>query len=390
MLSMINKTTWPNQGKLIIGILLLMVFGMNLIFSQSEYVQDSRDLNPLESAANRTGDFLWSLVGAIAGFLLFFIVGPFLMFKSEFQYLLQNYSKAKTVDPKIIEDGFLAVFGRSNVKKPVMMGKTALIYELYVKEKLEVTTKVVCGSEADSPNVEKISQAPDKCRKVVVSENGRDVEKTVCEKCYNAKVKEWKEVERSLKMPEFSIEKYLIKPNEKTLFKGDIQSKEEKYKEGSNEFREKIEYIESNGQEMLAVGDSKGGEITKGNPFVVSTKNFSETREIIANEQKGWVMMLKILGFLAFGVGMYLILNPIPTLINIFGAIPLLGGIFGAFASASGFIIIVFALVSAVIMTIALTVVFKVARAVTDNILVIIGLTVIIGLILMFVLGKIV
>ena len=388
---MVNPNLLQNRFKGgILGFIFILFLIQGIVFAQgNEYVQDSRELNPLESAANRTGDFLWSIIGAIAGFVLFFIVAPFIMFKSEFQYLLENFSKAKIVDPKVKQEGFIAIFGKSKVKKPEMMSKTPLLYQSYIKEKLEITTKIVCGSDAEKENVEKISPAPDKCRKVIVSENGKDIEKTVCEKCFNAKVREWKEVERYLKTPELSIESYQVKPNEKTLYKGEIQSKENKINEKGNEYREKIEYIVADEKEILAVGNAKNGEINSGNPFVISTKNFGETREIIANEQKTWVLILKVLGFLAFAIGMYLILAPIPALINIFGSIPFIGGIFGGLSGVTGFLVLIVAVISAIVMSIVLTIVFKIARAVTDNIFVIIGLTVIIGLVLMFVFGKI-
>ena len=381
-----------NNSLLIFGLLFVLFFSPFLLAQSSDTTTSSRVLNPLESAAHRTGDFLQSLVLAIVGFLLFFIVAPFLMYKSEFQRTLQNFTKYLSADSSSPANGNVYLFGPASLKGSnthPMLGKTNCIYYDYVKEKLVITQKVVCGSEAEGENVEKISPAPDKCRKVIVTENGQDVEKTVCEKCWNANVKEWQKDDENLSTPSFKIGQNSITPNEKTKYYGDIQNKENSLQKGGTTYREKISYLELTDGNFLAARNATKGVMSKGEPFVVSSKDFESTKALIAAEQNSWILVLKVLGFISFLLGMYLILNPIPSLINILGAIPLLGGIFSGLAGITGGLILILSLVVAIVMTIILTVVFKVLRAITDNIFAVIGITIVIGLILMFVLGKI-
>ena len=193
----------------------------------------------------------------------------------------------------------------------------------------------------------------------------------------------------NLSTPSFKIGQNSITPNEKTKYYGDIQNKENSLQKGGTTYREKISYLELTDGNFLAAGNATKGVMSKGEPFVVSSKDFESTKALIAAEQNSWILVLKVLGFISFLLGMYLILNPIPSLINILGAIPLLGGIFSGLAGITGGLILILSLVVAVVMTILLTVVFKVLRAITDNIFAVIGITIVIGLILMFVLGKI-
>lgn len=381
-----------NAKFLLFGLFVLMLFSPISFAQDYGYTNGSRELNPLESAGHRAGDFLQSLVFALIGFILFFIVAPFLMYKSEFQRALQNFAKYLPADAANSASGNVYLYGKPQLKGTnthTLLGKKNSLYYNYKKEKLVVTQKVVCGYEAEKENVQKLSPAPDKCKKVIVTENGKDVEKTVCEKCWNANVKEWQEADHELSTPAFKIGQNSVSPNEKTRYIGDIQSKENSFEKSGTSYRENIQYIELSDSNVLAAGKAINGTISSGDPFVVSTKDFEGTKALIAAEQNSWIMVLKVLGFISFLLGMYLILAPIPALINILGAIPLLGGLFSGLASISSGLILILAVVSAVIMTVLLTVVFKVLRAVTDNILAVIGITIVIGLILMFVLGKI-
>ncbi|MBI5224020.1 hypothetical protein HY990_06390 [Candidatus Micrarchaeota archaeon] len=375
----------------IILLLLILPLTINAQSSDSNTVVTDQPAGTLESAGHRAGDFLWSLVGALVGFLLFFIGAPFLLFKSEFQNKAKLFSKAKPADSATAANGYVSLFG-----KPQLIGTnkcsildTPSLYYSYNKEKLTVTQKVVCGSDAERENVVKISPAPDRCTTEIVTRDGRDYKETRCEKCWNANVSEWVSVERKDGLGTFKIGANTVTPNTQTEYMGDILEKKSTSNKAGVDYRETVSYIEASTPQILAVGEAKAGSMASGKPFVVSTKDFEATRQLIVQAEKTMSLILKVLGFLAFLIGMYLILAPIPALINVAGAIPFIGQLFSGLASITGIMIFIVSLVVAIIMTLILTIIFKILRAITDNIVAVIAITIVVGLALMYVLGMV-
>ncbi len=325
--------------------------------------------------SNPISDFLNSFVGAVIGLLLFFIVGPYLIYKAEFQFRAQHFAAAKPADASAPANGAnVYLYGKAALSKTntcAMLPKTQCLYYNYTKQKLTVTEKVVCGMEADGQNVKKISSAG--------SRNN--------EQCWNAEVSEWETVDSARSAPEFKIGANTITPNDSTAYEGELTKKENSFNKGGEQYKETVRYIQASDDSILAVGKAENGVMGSGDPFVVSTKNFEATKALIAQEQKTWVMVLKILGFLAFLIGMNLILGPIPALIKVGGWIPVLGGVFNALSGIVGTAIFIASLIVAIVMTIALIVIFRILRAITDNVLVIVAIAIIIGIVVMFAIG---
>ncbi|HII38489.1 TPA: hypothetical protein HA318_00600, partial [Candidatus Micrarchaeota archaeon] len=300
------------------------------------------------------------------------------------------FSKAKPATPDAPANGYSYVYGKPDASKQnacPLLPKTNCLYYKYDEEKQAYTQKVVCGAEAERPNVTKISPAPDRVETRIVTRNGKDYRDTVSTKCWNAKVSEWVKVEHKFSAPQFKLGANTVIPNENALFKGDIQKKTSQSTENRVDYRETVEYIEANEKNILAVGEAKEGLISSGKPFVISTLPYEATKEQLAKEQQGASMVYKIFGFLALAIGFYLILNPIAALASIGGAIPLIGGLFNALSGIVGIMIIIAAVIIAAIMTVILTIVFKVLRAITDNLLAVIAITIVVGLAAFYLLG---
>ncbi len=366
---------------------LFLVLGLN------EDIKSTRVLNPIESTSRRAGNFVKSLIGVILGLLLFFLVAPYLLYQAEFQYTAQHFSTAVMADPINAADGYVYLFGKATLVSAnpcIMLTEKQCLYYDYTKEQLVVKQKVVCGSEAEKSNVQKISAAADQCKKVVVTENGQDVEKEICKKCWHANVSEWDQVDAKKSTPEFRIGVNLVIPNSKTSYKGDLRQKSLEYNVNNSKYREKMIYLEQTSADVLAVGSAKNGVMASGDPFVVSTKNFEATKKLIIQEQASTEWMFRIGGFLAYLFGMLLILGPIPMFIEIGGGIPWLGGIFRSLGAITKAIMFGVSVVIALVMTVLLTLFFKVLRFLSDNILfiilggIILGVLVILGIALLF------
>lgn len=363
-----------------------------MTLNPNEYVKSSRVLNPIESTTRRAGNFLKSFVLAFIGLLLFFLAAPYLLFLSEFQYTSQHFSAAVMANAASPATGYVYVYGAPLLVSAnpcrLLPEKQCLYYD-YTKEVLTIKQRVVCGSDAEDSNVEKVSSAPDECNKKVVREGGQDVEKEVCEKCWNAKVKEWEVVDDKTSTPEFKVGVNTVTPNSKTDYMGELGNKKSEYDVNGTKYREEMRYIEQTSAEVLAVGSAKNGVISSGDPFVVSTKNFEATKEIVAQKQASAEFFYKLLGFLAYLIGVVFILSPIPAFIEIAGGIPWVGDVFVGLGKITGFIMYGIALVVAIVMTILLTIVFKIMRFLSDNVLVIIFGAIVVGGIVLFALGTI-
>jgi len=354
--------------------------------SSDEYVKSRRVLNPLESTGHRGKKFLSSLIGIIIGLTLFFGVGPYLIYKSEFQYTAQNFAKATLTDSSLMANGYIYIYDIPTLitDNPCMiLTEKQCIYYDYQKEQEVEKTGVKCGSDADTPGVIKISQAPDECRKEFVREGGKDVEREVCKKCWNAKWKEWEKIDTKLSIPEFKLGMNIVNSNTLTTFMSDYYSTGE-YKIENQNYRESVNYIDTSNN-VLVVGNANNGIITSGNPFVISNKNYEATKEIIKQKQKTSTFILKLLGFFCFLFGVYLILQPIKTFIEIFGGIPILGNLFVGLGGLTGFLLFGISLLLALVLTTVLTILFKILRLFVDNILVVFIVSSIVGALIIFV-----
>jgi len=155
------------------------------------------------------------------------------------------------------------------------------------------------------------------------------------------------------------------------------------YKIENQSYRESINYIDTS-KNVLVVGNANNGIISSGDPFVVSNKNYEATKEIIKQNQKTTTLILKLLGFFCFLFGVYLILQPIKTFIEIFGGIPILGNLFVGLGGLTGFLLFGISLLLALVLTTVLTILFKVLRLFVDNILVIFIASTILGVLIIF------
>ncbi|MFH0863396.1 MAG: DMT family transporter [Candidatus Altiarchaeota archaeon] len=355
----------------------------------TEFVKSSRVLNPLESGVRRGKNFLSSLVGALIGLLLFFLVGPGLLFMSEFQYTAENLARAVPASVGSPANGYVYLYGIPSLvlSNPCMLlPEKQCIYYSYTQEELLEKTGVKCGSDANKQGVVKISDASDKCRTRTVRKGGQDVEEQVCEKCINAKWTEWGIVSSKESRPDFKLGVNTVK-TPSASFKALKEHSRGEYTEQNRKLREKLSYID-NTDNVLAVGNAVNGLMTTGSPFIVSTKDYESTKEQVKTEQSTNSLIMKVIGFLAILIGMMLILRPITAFVEIAGAIPFLGDIFIGLSSITGMVMFGFSIGIAILLTIVYTLVFKLLRIFVDNIIVAVVIGAIIGLVTLVIASK--
>ena len=363
------------------------------IMGAEEFVKSSRVLNPIESGQRRIGDFFKSFIGLLFGIVLVLFFAPYLIFISEFQYTAQNLSKAVPGELGSPQNGYVYLYGLPSLKSesscPVLENQQCIFFD-YKKEKLSSQQGVLCGQElTDSKriNVERLSQAPDKCAKRVVREGGADVEKEFCEQCFNSSWKEWKVVDSRKNFAGFSLGVNSINPPQSALVKF-TESSSKSSLEGEESLRETVSFLPAS-KEVLVVGAASNGLIDSGNPFVLSSRSFEATKQQLGEEQASESFLNKIFAFILFAVGFFLIFNPINKLIEIFGAIPFIGDAFIWVSNFSAIVLAIIAVILALILTIILSLLFIVLRLFVDNFLIVVLITALILFALFFGVGKV-
>ncbi len=185
-----------------------------------KFVQSSRALNPLESGIRRGKNFLGSIVGAVIGLLLFFLVAPGLIFMSEFQYTAENLAQATPAAIDSPATGYVYLWGKpvlSSANPCLALTDKQCVYYSYMKEEYLEKTGVKCGRDATNAGVTKVSDAPEKCKTETVRRGGKDYEERVCEKCINAKWHQWDIIESKVSSPVFKIGANTIDPRSATV-----------------------------------------------------------------------------------------------------------------------------------------------------------------------------
>lgn len=150
------------------------------------------------------------------------------------------------------------------------------IYKIDLTEKKEFKWGKLCGDDAEKEGVEKKSTLKKSCELKTVFENGREVEKNICEPCFQCNWIEWDFFSVRNYTAQFKMNNLLIDPkNAEFIGLKALESQEYKSQEGI--YRIISEYYEIELQ-TIVVGDVKNSAISSGEPFIVSSLGIDEIK----------------------------------------------------------------------------------------------------------------
>jgi len=296
---------------------------------EKELLKSEVVFNALNKGAKGAKAFFRSMTAGLIGLAFFILVGPALIFSSEFSGEKDRFDQAMPAIASEPANGYVYIWGKAEavapVKCPILTRKSCIFFD-YSKLKYVDRMGELCGEKLNDQDVERLFQMKDRCFVKKSGEGENAVQETVCERCWKAKWKEWNVVEEQRSALEFNIGANRVK-GEKAAFKNVRRYEGKEFQVKGERYREVLEYIDDS-QEILVVGLATDGFIWSGDPFMVSTKPYEATSKQVEREEDNSPQMLKVAGALCLLLGMALILSAITELIDIFESIPNVGEAF--------------------------------------------------------------